>query len=102
VIKIKFAYTTCGACPVRSQCTQSKRRTLTVQRREASEALEAAREREKTEEFTQLYAQRAGIDGTHAKASSLDGITAVAVCGRAAHASSASGDCRCHQCVSVT
>jgi hypothetical protein len=43
VIKIKFAYTTCVACPVRSQCTQSKRRTLTVRRREASEALKAAR-----------------------------------------------------------
>ena len=67
VIKIKFAYTTCGACPVRSQCTQSKRRTLTVRRREASEALEAARQREQTEEFAQLYAQRAGIEGTHAQ-----------------------------------
>src|SRR5215472_4590951 len=30
VIKVKFAYTTCGPCPVRSQCTQSGRRTLTV------------------------------------------------------------------------
>jgi hypothetical protein len=67
VIKVKFAYTTCGACPVRSQCTQAKRRTLTLRRREASEALEAARQREKTEEFAQLYAGRAGIEGTHAQ-----------------------------------
>lgn len=67
VIKIKFAYTTCGACPVRSQCTQAKRRTVNVRRREASEALEAAREREKTKEFAQLYAGRAGIEGTHAQ-----------------------------------
>jgi len=67
VIKIKFAYATCGACPVRSQCTQSKRRTLTVRRREASEALEAARQREQTEEFTRLYDQRAGIEGTHSQ-----------------------------------
>jgi transposase len=52
---------------VRSQCTQSKRRTLSVRRREASEALEAARQREQTEEFVQLYAQRAGIEGTHAQ-----------------------------------
>ncbi len=61
VIKIKFAYTTCGACPARAQCTQSKRRTLTVRRREA------ARQREQTEEFAQLYDQRAGIEGTHAQ-----------------------------------
>jgi transposase len=67
VIKIKFAYSICGACPVRPQCTQSKRRTLTVRRREASEALEAARQREQTEEFAQLYAHRAGIEGTHAQ-----------------------------------
>lgn len=67
VIKIKFVYTTCGACPVRAQCTQSKRRTLTVRRREASEALEAARQREQTEEFAELYDHRAGIEGTHAQ-----------------------------------
>jgi hypothetical protein len=51
----------------RSQCTQSKRRTLTVWRREASEALVAARQREQTEEFAQLSDQRAGIEGTHAQ-----------------------------------
>jgi len=67
VIKIKFAYTTCGPCPVRSRCTQSGRRTLTVRRREAYEALEAARRREQTEEFAQVYDQRAGIEGTHAQ-----------------------------------
>jgi transposase len=67
VIKIKFAYTTCGPCPVRSQCTQSGRRTLTVRRREAYEALEAARKREQTEEFAQVYDQRAGIEGVHAQ-----------------------------------
>ena len=67
VIKIKFAYTTCEACPVRSQCTQSKRRTLTVRRREASEALEVARQREQSEAFALLYAGRAGIEGTHAQ-----------------------------------
>ena len=38
-----------------------------MRRREAYEALEAARQREQTEEFTQLYDQRAGIEGTHAQ-----------------------------------
>lgn len=79
VIKIKFAYTTCGPCPLRSQCTQSERRTLTVRRREAYEALETARQREQTEEFAQLYDQRAEIEGTHAKARSPDGVTPFAL-----------------------
>jgi transposase len=35
IIKIKFGYATCGRCPVRSQCTQSRQRTLSVRRREA-------------------------------------------------------------------
>lgn len=39
-----------------------------VRRREASSALEAARQREQTEEFAQLYAERAGIEGVHAQA----------------------------------
>ena len=51
VIKIRFGYATCGACPVRAQCTQSKQRTLTVRRHEAYLALEASRQREQTEEF---------------------------------------------------
>ncbi len=32
IIKIKFGFATCGACPVRSQCTQSRRRSLSVRR----------------------------------------------------------------------
>lgn len=67
VIKIKFGYATCGGCPVRSQCTQSRQRTLTVRRREAHFALEAARQREQTEEFAEVYDQRAGIEGVHAQ-----------------------------------
>jgi len=67
VIKIKFGSATCGACPVRAQCTQSRQRTLTVRRRDAHFALEAARQREQTEEFTELYAGRAGIEGVHAQ-----------------------------------
>ncbi len=67
VIKIKFGYATCGACPVRALCTHSRQRTLTVRRREAYVALEAARQREQTQEFAELYAQRAGIEGIHAQ-----------------------------------
>ncbi len=52
---------------MRAQCTQSRQRTLTVRRREAYFALEAARQREQTEEFVELYDQRAGIEGVHAQ-----------------------------------
>ena len=41
----------------RALCTQSRQRTLTVRRREAYVALEAARQREQTKEFTELYAE---------------------------------------------
>jgi len=68
VIKIKFAYPTCGPCPARSEVVPNQDgETLTVRRREASEALEAARQREQTEEFAHISDQRAGIGGTHAQ-----------------------------------
>lgn len=67
IIKIKFDFATCGACPVRSQCTKTRRRSLSVRRQEAHFALAAARQREQTEEFKQEYAKRAGIEGVHAQ-----------------------------------
>jgi transposase len=67
IIKIKFGFAICGACPARAQCTKAKRRSLSVRRQEAHVALEAARQREQTEEFKQEYAKRAGIEGVHAQ-----------------------------------
>ncbi len=67
IIKIKFGFAICGACPVRSLCTKAKRRSLSVRRQEAHFALEAARQREQTGEFKQAYAKRAGIEGVHAQ-----------------------------------
>lgn len=67
VIKIKFSITDCKACPSRSQCTQSirdARRTITIRPDGQYQALKVRREQEKTKEFTQVYAKRAGIEGT--------------------------------------
>jgi transposase len=67
VIKIKFSITDCQACPSRSQCTQSirsPRRTITIRPDGQYQALKERREQEKTKEFTQVYAKRAGIEGT--------------------------------------
>src|SRR6266702_1298919 len=67
VVKIKFSTTDCQVCPSRSLCTQSirhTRRTVTIRPHEQYLALKQRREQEKTREFTQVYAKRAGIEGT--------------------------------------
>jgi len=45
-----------------------------VDAREHYEALQAARQRQTTEEFAHSYAARAGIEGTHAQAISRCGL----------------------------
>ncbi len=67
VIKIKFSTTDCQACPARSLCTQSSRhirRTVTIRPEVQYQALRQRREQEKTKDFTDIYAKRAGIEGT--------------------------------------
>jgi transposase len=67
VIKIKFSTTDCQGCPSRSLCTHSiryTRRTVTIRPQEQYFALKQRRERETTKEFAQVYAKRAGIEGT--------------------------------------
>jgi transposase len=66
VIQIRFAKQDCQACPMRTACTRAKTepRTLTVRTQGDHEVLQAARQRQKTVEFQEQYAQRAGIEGT--------------------------------------
>jgi len=68
VIKIKFAVQDCRPCPSREQCTHSQsaspRRVLTVRPEPRYLALQAARQRQATQEFKTAYAARAGIEGT--------------------------------------
>lgn len=68
VIKIKFSTTDCQICPARLLCTQSAlrspRRTVTIRRETQYLALKQRREQEKTKDFTNVYAKRAGIEGT--------------------------------------
>ncbi len=67
-IYIRFSPKDCGPCPSRSQCTRSEakhpRRSIAVRPREQYEALQAARDRERTEDYQATYAQRAGCEGT--------------------------------------
>jgi transposase len=66
VVKIKFSCSDCGNCRFQTQCTRSNppRRTLTVRPEAQHKALQDARARRQTEQFTQQYAKRAGIEGT--------------------------------------
>jgi len=66
VIQIKFSKQICRACSVQSQCTRSTppRRSITVRPEALHNALLQAREREKTDDFAEQYARRAGVEGT--------------------------------------
>lgn len=64
-LMVKFPAAVCCACPVRERCTTSKsgRQIGFIPEPEFS-ALQAARAREQTDEFKELYKKRAGIEGT--------------------------------------
>jgi transposase len=66
----RFSRKDCGPCHFRTQCTRAKvePRIIGLQEREPYEALQARRQQQKTEEFRQQYAARAGVEGTHAQA----------------------------------
>ncbi len=57
---------TCTPCPVSSHCTRAKRqaRSLTLQPQAEYGAIQAARQRQKTDAFIEQYAGWAGIEGT--------------------------------------
>lgn len=62
----RFATATCRACPLRSHCTRSGKqgRSLHLHPRDAHEAIGAMRERLASNAGRELYALRAGVEGT--------------------------------------
>jgi transposase len=68
LIRVSFARETCQACAVRIQCTRGQARGITFRPREPYEALQAARQREQTDEFKETYRKRAGVEGTISQA----------------------------------
>ena len=72
VIRIQFGKRDCLACPCRRQCTTaiSNPRQLVVRPQAQFEAIQAARQRQQTQEFKERYAIRAGIEGTLSEARS--------------------------------
>jgi transposase len=63
VIRIRFDGATCRACSTRLACTSARGapRQLTVRLQTHHEALQSARQRQETPEFTAQYALRAGV-----------------------------------------
>jgi transposase len=74
VIMVKFAQADCRTCPSRARCTTLAQRTLTLHPQQHEEALRAARAREQTPEFTDAYAQRAGVESAHAQGLRVCGL----------------------------
>ena len=66
VFNTVFRRADCEPCKDRLRCTSSssRRRAINVKPKPFFEALNAARERQKTESFKEQYHQRAGIEGT--------------------------------------
>ena len=68
VVNIRFDFADCRDCPARPQCVSSQReRALSIRPRSRYEALQEARARQRTDEFKERYAARAGIEGTVAQ-----------------------------------
>jgi Transposase and inactivated derivatives len=65
-IVVTFTAGDCGPCPVRQQCTTSKRgrRQLTIRPRQVHEALNTARAEQDGKPWQAKYALRAGVEGT--------------------------------------
>jgi transposase len=70
VIEVRFGQKECGECEVRSECTRAKKgsRTVTFMEKEKYQAMQEARERQKTDEFKASYALRSGCESTISQA----------------------------------
>lgn len=68
-IQTHFRRVDCQPCPVRAQCTRNKKaRQVTFPPQRECLALQAARQRQQTQDFKDRYAVRAGVEGTLSQA----------------------------------
>ena len=68
VVDIHFRTAACQDCPLRQRCTQSTAGGRSLKVSIYHDVILAARQRQQTEPFAQVYAQRAGIEGTVSQA----------------------------------
>jgi transposase len=77
VVQVLVAKAVCQVCPCRSLCTdaQATGRSMTLPfPQERHELLRAARKRQQTEAFKELYRLRAGIAGTFSQTTRITGV----------------------------
>jgi transposase len=77
VVQVFFAKQTCQACPVRERCTTARSTGRSMPLRfpqERHEMLQAARLRQQTSIFKEVYHLRAGIEGTFAQTTRNTGL----------------------------
>jgi transposase len=74
--QVEFAKADCLRCPLRAQCTRAatRPRQLSLRPRAEQVALQQARQRQGTAEFTQRYKKRAGVEGTLAQGVQVCGL----------------------------
>ncbi len=63
-IQVEFPKTVCRACALRQSCVKGTQHGRTLTLSAAYEAIQAAREHQRTDAFRQEYSLRAGIEGT--------------------------------------
>ncbi|WP_051450264.1 transposase [Actinospica robiniae] len=68
VIRVQFSRRDCGPCPMKQDCTRGKRRQLSIQEREVTEALRKRRAEEQDPLWKTQYKIRAGVEGTISRA----------------------------------
>lgn len=74
VIYIKFRAPDCCECASKSACTKAKRRTIAVQTEEIYDFVKQKRAFQQTQDFRDLYRQRASIEGTISQAAWVLGM----------------------------
>lgn len=78
IIRVHFDKTDCGACPVRTACTQAANgkygRSLTLLTKPQQQALDQRRREQKTDEWRAEYGVRAGVEGTISQATRITRI----------------------------
>lgn len=76
VWEARFSRKDCNTCVHRQDCTRAKQepRIIGLLSREQHEALQQARRTQRTEEFQQRYAARAGVEATHEQAIRRSGL----------------------------
>jgi transposase len=77
VVRVWFAQPTCQACPLRAQCTkaQATGRSMTLRfPRERHDMVQAARARQQTPDFHDVYRARCGVEGTFAQTTRNTGM----------------------------